>query len=625
MLDLRHTVCSIASLMSLLLLAPRAIAQPDAAPHASVATFAGETFPALADSFDVPGAVLAIVRGDRAFALAGYGFADVEAGRAVDPERTLFRVGSLSKLVTATAVLQLWEQGRLDLHADVNRYLRRVRVPEAFGAPVTVHDLLTHTAGFDEQIFAAGARDAAPDLAAYLAATLPARVYPPGLLHSYSNHGYGLLGVLVEDVSGLPFDEYVDAHVFEPLGMTRSTFRQPPPDSLRDALATGYVRAGDGYRPLPFDYIAFAPAGSFTTTAADMARFMAFHLTGRPAGILADSTLRLMHGPRWRAHPAMAGMGYGFFRLGLGVHPGLRHRGGWPGWVAQVMLIPDVELGLFVAVNTDDNGFVDALLERFAGDVLGGPLPTPGSAPPGLADRIDGLVGTYRLSRHAHRTLGKIAVLMGQPMPDLRVEALGDMALVLAGTGRRLYEVEPYVFAEPGHAPQRFYFETDASGRAVRLHAETASLERIAWWEGTSLHLGLSAVIFGLFVSAVIAWLVSRFRRRWREGPSLLRRARGLAASAGALYLAFALGLAGTLASLGPQGLFQPFPFVVRALFVLPLVAAMLGLLTVPAAVLLWRRRLGSLAGRLHYTALAVAAVIVLPLLAYWNLLGFRF
>lgn len=619
------------ALLSTLLLAVAATAQPSPASPAmarAAAAFAQEAFSALADSFGVPGAVLAVVRGDSVLALEGTGYADLEARRPADPRRTLLRVGSLSKPVTATAVLQLWERGRLGLHADVNRYLERMQIPEAFGMPVTAHALLTHTAGFDERLFGAGARDAAPDLAAYLAATLPPRIYPPGVLHLYSNHGYGLLGVLVEDVTGRPFDDYLDQNVFAPLGMTRSTFRQPPPAALRGELATGYVRTGDGYAPLPFDYVAFAPAGSFTTTAADMARFMAFHLTGRTpegsGGALADTTRRLMHGPRWQAHPAMDGMGYGFFRLGLGRYPALRHRGGWPGWSAQLVLVPAAGLGLFVAVNSDDGGFIDALLDRFAADVLGGPLPPPDATPPGLAERLSVLTGTYRVARHAHGTFDKLAVLLGLPMPDLRVEALGDTALVLAGAGRRLYEAVPYVFVEPGLSPQRFYFETDASGRAVRLHAESASLERVAWWEAAALHRLLLACCFVIFLSAVAVWLGNRLRRRRRDVSGRLRRARGLAAGASALYLAFAAGLAVALLSLGPQGLFQPFPFWVRALFALPLAAAVLGVLTVPAALLAWRDRLGSPWSRFHYSAVALAAVLMIPVLAYWNLLGFR-
>lgn len=594
--------------------------------------FAEATFPALADSFEVPGAVLAVVRRAGTLSLKGYGYADRAAGRPADPERTLFRVASVSKPVTATAVLTLWERGALDLHADVNRYLHRMAVPEAFGAPVTAHALLTHTAGFDEQLFGSGAPEA-PDLAPYLRATLPERVYPPGRLHSYSNHGYGLLGALAEDVTGSPFAEIVDRMTFAPLGMTASTFQQPPPPALRERLATGYHCAADGCEPLPYDYVAFAPAGALHTTAADMARFTAFHLSGTGRA-LADSTRRRMHGPRWQPHPALGGMGYGFYRGMVGRHQALRHAGGWPGWSSQLVLIPEIGLGYFVAVNAGAAPFMEALLEQFAADVLGGPLPPPtagsptaGSLTAGSPDRpLDRYAGTYRLARHAHHGADKLAVLAGLPMPDLRVEAPGDSALVLAtgGTRERLYPAgPPGVFVRPGLDPRRYVFEAGARGHVVRIHTDYASLERIPWWATQAFSTWTLALCLVAFASAVAAWLLGLL---WRGAvPTALRRARTLAASAAACHLLFAAGLTGALTALGPQDILHPLPLWVRALFAVPLAGAALGALTLPAAFRVWRRGLGPVWTRLHYSIVAGAAVAVIPLLAYWNLLGFRF
>jgi CubicO group peptidase (beta-lactamase class C family) len=218
--------------------------------------FAEATVPVLADSFGVPGAVFTVVGRTGTQSSKGVGYANIAARQLADPERTLFRVGSVSKPVTATTVFQLWERGVFDLRVDINTYVDRMAVPEAFDAPVTAHELLTHTAGFDEQLFGSGAPKAL-DLGTYLRATLPERVYPPGLLHSYSNHGYGLLGVLVEDGAGAPFAEVVDRMTFAPLGMTASTFRQPPPPELRERLATGYDCSGDECTPLPYDYISY--------------------------------------------------------------------------------------------------------------------------------------------------------------------------------------------------------------------------------------------------------------------------------------------------------------------------------------------------------------------------------
>jgi len=617
-------------LTSLLQSAPAPPAQtvpdPSAPSLAARATrFGAATFPALADSFEVPGAVIAVVHADSILALEGSGYAELEAGVPADPDRTLFRVGSVSKLVTATTVMRLVEQGSIDLHADVDGLLPRVPVPDAFGLPVTPHDLLTHTAGFDERIFGVGARDGAPELERFLAETLPPRIAPPGQLHLYSNHGYGLLGLLVSEVSGRPFAEVVRREVFEPLGMQSSTFAQPPPRALIDNLATGYVTTGRDPVPLPLDYIAFGPAGSLTTTAADMARFMIYHLGGvAPEGgeVLADSTRRTMQEPRWRTHPRMPGMGYGFFGTELGRYRALRHRGGWPGWVAQLVLLPELELGVFVAINTDDNGLVDALLEHFAADVLGGPRDRPTASPPDLAARTPGLVGHYRLARHDHGTFGKIAALLGIPAPDFRVERAGDTSLLLSSGGapRPMYEVEPFVFVEPGLDPQWFHFETDAEGRAIRLHAATASLERIAGWEVAALHQGVLAVGLAILLSALGAWLLARIRKR--EVPATLARARGLVASSAGCLLLFVVGVAGAIPALGPQGIFQPLPLWFRGLFMLPLLGVALGLLALPYVVAAWRRDLGSRVGRLHLAGAASAIVLMIPVLTYWRVLG---
>ncbi|MEP0548905.1 MAG: serine hydrolase domain-containing protein [Rhodothermales bacterium] len=611
----------LALLFTLFLAAPAAHPQP--APEA-IRVFADGAVPDVVDSAGAPGAVFVVVLGDSVVVQRGYGWADVAAGRPMDVSETVVRVGSVSKLVTATAVMQLWERGALDLGADVNASLGGVRVPEAFGEPVTPHDLLTHTAGFDERLLAAGTPGQPPPLVGYLRRTLPDRVYPPGLLHSYSNHGYGLLGALVERVSGVAFERYAEEHVFAPLGMTRSTFRQPPPVDLRGALATGYARTPAGAVPLPPDYVAFAPAGALYTTGADMARFMAAHLGGRGADmLLADTTRRAMHARQWTPHPALAGMGYGFFRGTVAGHPSLRHRGGWPGWVAQVILVPDLRLGLFIAANADAPAFLDAVEDRFVAEVLGYLPPAPLAAR-SLSDYVaDGFAGTYRLARHPHRSADKLALFSPMMPYHLRVAA-ADSALVLAVGGERvpLREVETGVWAGPGPDPTRFFFETDASGRAVRLHTSTASFERIGWVETLPVQAALFGGCLALFASAVMAWGAGRFRTRGRRGPLALRRARGLVALAGALHLAFVAILAGSLVALGPQGIFYPFPLALKAAFALPTVAAVLGLAAVPAAVILWRRGLGSVAGRLHYSAVAVAAVVVVPLLAYWNLLG---
>lgn len=590
---------------------------PSAASQAAAVRFAAETFPALADSFGVPGAVLAVVGPAGPVAMRGIGYADLAARTPADPRRTLFRVASVSKTVTATAVLALAERGRLDLHADVNGALRRVSVPSAFGAPVTAHALLTHTAGIDERIFGTGSRLPAPTLAAFVAATLPGRVAPPGALHSYSNHGYALLGVLAEDVTGRPFADVARALVFAPLGMASSTFRQPAPAALQGRLATGYTcPPGGTCTPLPYDAVAVSPAGALQTTAADLGRFATFHLSGA-GGALSDSSRALMHAAQWRPHPALGGMGYGLFRGLVGRHEVLRHAGAWAGWSAQLVIVPDAGLAYAVAVNTDAGPFLDALLRRFAADVLGGPLPAP-PLPASLAP-LGRYAGTYRSARHVHHGPDKVALLLGFPAPDLVVRAPTDTALVLTAGGRtvRAFPLGAGAFVTPGLDPRRYAFDGAVSGR---LHSDYGSWERIPWWATRGVGLWGFGGCALVFATAVAAWPWGALRRR--EAAASVRRTRALAAAAAVCFLAFGVGLAAAAVAMGPQGVVYALPAWVRALFVLPLAGAALGAAGAAAVGLLWRDGLGGRATRVHLAAVALAVALVVPLLALWGLLG---
>jgi CubicO group peptidase (beta-lactamase class C family) len=189
---------------------------------------------------DVAGAVVVVVKNGETVLAKGYGYSDVAAHIPVDPEHTLFRPGSTSKLFTWTAVMQLVEQGKLDLDRDVNAYLD-FRLPDR-GAPITLRNIMTHTAGFEEKVKDLIADDPARlvPLRTYVAEGIPARIFKAGTTPAYSNYATALAGYIVQRVSGQSFDDYVDAHIFKPLGMTHSSFRQPLPEALAADAAKGY-------------------------------------------------------------------------------------------------------------------------------------------------------------------------------------------------------------------------------------------------------------------------------------------------------------------------------------------------------------------------------------------------
>src|SRR5205814_3042858 len=227
----------------------------------------------------VAGATVAVVKDGALFYANGYGYSDVAHRAAVNPERTLLRIGSTSKLFTWTAVMQLVEQGKLDLDADVNRYID-FKIPATYPQPIMLRHIMTHTPGFEED-----GRDLITDdttrmipLGRWLATHIPGRVRPPGTYSSYSNYATALAGYVVQRVSGESYDDYIDRHILTPLGMTQTTTRQPLPAPLRGDMSRGYTWGGGSFAPQKYEIVNAAPAGSVASSATDMAKFMIAHL-----------------------------------------------------------------------------------------------------------------------------------------------------------------------------------------------------------------------------------------------------------------------------------------------------------------------------------------------------------
>jgi len=243
---------------------------------------------------DIAGAVVAVADQNGLLISRGYGVADLAAGHPVDPAQTLFRAGSVSKLLTWTAVMQLVEDDKIDLDTDVGNYLD-FEVP-TLGRPVTMRDLMTHRAGFAEVLkYTVGPSDETVPLDRYLRENKPVPLTEPGAAVAYSNYGTALAGHIVSEVSGLPFEIYVERNILDPLNMTSSSFAQPLPADLAAHLASGY-RMGSDSQPMPSEIIIPSPAGALSSTGEDMARFATAHLSGQVPG-LSESTLELMHTP----------------------------------------------------------------------------------------------------------------------------------------------------------------------------------------------------------------------------------------------------------------------------------------------------------------------------------------
>ncbi|MBI4541192.1 MAG: beta-lactamase family protein [Gemmatimonadetes bacterium] len=310
---------------------------------------------------NIPGLAMAIVHDQDVLWSRGFGFADVEKRIPTDPGTTLYRIGSLTKVFTSIAVMQLVEQGRLDLEDPVQAHLPWFRIKERFpdAPPITVRQLLTHTSGLPKEspfpYFTTFEFPTLEQIRQALAHQEP--LFPPETTHHYSNLGLVLAGEVVAAVSGLPWREYVDRKILKPLGMTRSTAQPVGPE---DGLATGYgYRGPDGSRrTFPrYDLGGLSAAGSVASTVEDLARFAAwqFRLLRRgPAEVLEAATLRRMQRVHWIQDSWTGGQGLGFFVRPWRAGTLVGHGGEIMGFLTAFQLSPDRRIAVIALTNAND-------------------------------------------------------------------------------------------------------------------------------------------------------------------------------------------------------------------------------------------------------------------------------
>ncbi|MEQ1754226.1 MAG: serine hydrolase domain-containing protein [Micropepsaceae bacterium] len=392
---------------------------------------------------ELPGASIVIIQDGKIALKAGYGFADIRARIPVDPDQTRFRVASISKLITATAFMQVVEQGKADLNADVNTYLTAFKIAANYPEPVTLANLLTHTAGFDDRYLGLAAPLSAPAevLAQHLAHAMPPRVLPPNRVIAYSNYGFALAGHIVENVSGQEFNAYVSEHVFAPLAMNSSSFGVPYP--MPQSMAVPYFKGGDegGYRRSELDSPRVGPAGDLITTSTDMAQFMLAHLNNGIYGdgehLISDLSVEKMHADHFANADGLDGWALGF---ATGHRNGVRwigHDGSWRGFCAQLVLQPETKSGFFVVYNVDCHFAASASLRKALFDLLWPSNTQVVASPVSDADaRARASEGTYMSVRRARSDFTVMAAGVGQI--SVKSAGNGELRVFLPGVGHDL-------------------------------------------------------------------------------------------------------------------------------------------------------------------------------------------
>lgn len=588
-----------------------------------VEAFFEARIPARLESEHIAGAVVTVVQGDAILFSKGYGLADVDAGRAIDPATTVFRLASLTKLFTATAVMQQVEAGNLDLDADVNRYLD-FTIPAAYPEPVTVLDLLNHTAGFEDWYI--GSRipedDPFPTLHTVLAANLPERVYPPGSFTSYSNYGMALAGYLVERVTGTGYSDYIEAEIFARLGMAQSSAVQPLPAELRASEAISYDWQNDRFVPQPFERVVSTPSGGLSASAHDIGRFMIAHLNhDYPAEnpLLNAQTLDLMHTRSFSNDSRFNGVAHGFWeREFFGEHL-LTHSGDLDHSATLLMLLPEHHTGLFIAFNqhgTEVNALRRELWTEFKATFYGEDYyPEPVTARLTPTDP-SALAGLYLTTRTPHRSPDRLGLLFGM-FQTIHVRVGPENSLLIGDD--RYVEVAPLLFQWTEDIGYQSYvaFEPLEEGGYQLLANNLPEIvfRPIAWYESPALNLAL----LGVVVLLCIGTIISEGFALWRSNGSadLLR---WLALALALISLGILVCLA--LALRNPGAVAIGIPLMLHMTMVLAWLTPALLLAFTLILAIRWPALWPGWPRRLHYGLLASLGVLFCMFLVGWNLLA---
>ncbi|MGB9990101.1 serine hydrolase domain-containing protein [Massilia sp. SM-13] len=471
-------------------------------------------------SGDIAGMVISVVKDGKVLLQKGYGLDDVAAKKPMDPEKTMVRPGSTSKLFTWTAVMQLVQQGKIDLDRNVNDYLD-FKIEEPFGKPITMRHLMNHRAGFEEGLKDLLVYDpkVKPTTEQYLKEHPRPMLFAPGAVPGYSNYGVSLAGYIVQRVSGEPFEDYVERHIFRPLGMKHSTFRQPLPEQFKGLGGKGYHTAS--LPPSEFELVVTAPAGSVSTTAADMSRFMLAHLQqGSLDGyaMLDPATTARMHSPTHEGLPGFSVMAHGFFHGKQNGRTVIGHGGDTVVFHTEFNLLPEEGVGIFFSYNSRGKdaavyGARKELFDGFMDRYFPAPAATEAPALASAASDAQKIAGRYQSSRRVEHGFLSVFYLLEQTVitanPDGTITAPG-------GPGEMVTyrEVGPQLWRKVGGAQMLALKEIDGVKTVIDSENPVSVLQESSFLHSAPLTLAILVLSLLVIVATLVLWPLGALLRR---------------------------------------------------------------------------------------------------------------
>lgn len=607
-----------------------------------IETFMDEFLLKKMDEENIPNMVVTVVADGEIIFDKGYGLANIQELVKVYPEKTMFRIGSVSKFFTWTAVMQLVEQGKLDLNTDINQYLD-FEIPARLAVgpnknepkPITLLDLMTHTPGFEDysnSIFRLSAEEL-PPLNQYVREYRPERVYPAGEVLAYSNYGTALAGYIVEQVSGMPYEEYVEENIFNPLEMNDSTFRQPLPKEFSANLTQAYRYIDEEFKEGRFEYVP-GPAGGMSSTAIDMAKFMQVYLEGGSFNvkrILEKATVKHMFEQQFTHHVYLDGMALGFMEKTMNGKKILHHGGSTALFDTGLYLLPQENIGLFISYSGNNFLTHTELLQAFMDHYF--PSDKSITVTPMRGEELRQYAGEYRQNRKSFTNEERIISLI---MGIIHVQLDDDGYLVVTHNGEtnRFVEIEPGIFknVSEGHSIDAYgefktiVFQADPHGQIMLTTDGPMTYSKAPWFASRGFTFLSLILVILLFVGSLLYWGIKALIRRNRKTsqPKLVVLGKGMAILAGLFLLIL---VAGAAISGGVDPIYQlpkealgTVPAWSPILDAIPFLLTFLGIGMLIATVLLWLKRHWGLMGLLHYSLLSILMVHLIWIFWYWNL-----
>jgi CubicO group peptidase (beta-lactamase class C family) len=583
---------------------------------------------------DIAGAVVLVVKDGAILFAKGYGYSDVEKKAPVTVDATLFRPGSVSKLFTWTAVMQLVEQGKLDLDRDINEYLD-FKIAAKFGKPITLRNIMTHTPGFEEQVKDLITEDAAPSatLKQHLVTHIPERIFPPGTTPAYSNYGAALAGYIVERVSGRPFNDYVAENIFKPLEMAHSTFAQPLPAELKPLMSNGY-RLGSG-KAKPFEIIEEAPAGALAATAADMSRFMIAHLQNgklESAQILRSETATQMHSRQFGLSPALNGMCLGFYEETRNGKRIIGHGGDTGYFHSDLHLMMENGIGFFVSYNSAGKGDISprsALWYHFLDRYF--PYTPPKAEKLASADAdAKNVAGRYLTTRRSESSFLKVGAVEenARVTPDengtIKVEPFKDFN----GQIKKWQEIAPLVYRSV-NGQDLLAFVRDYNGNMLLApNFPAAAEQRVSLVQSADFNQALIVGVLIILGLTLVCWpLAAIIRGHYHQQLDLdagYLRLRPWVRVICAVNIAFLLSFLMVLTSGGIGALSSKTDFKFHAIQALGILGALGSIVVLIASLRSWKDPHAWFWGKVWNLLLLLACLGFVWFSYHWNLLNFN-